>query len=254
VRQKFLIFERIPGGPIFSFKRFYILIFFLTIMFIKKIFENKIDDSVHKQFVRFGKGVYPGRAVVKITRQPEKIKIGTSFEMANDIVEFCSQISNSLKCSGLIFSKEKLELSGEKKKSGLLAYDINQDLTSDQIKKILEKCYITLLDIESPGISLKSKKKIPKPGKAGDSKIDDKFCQLELNTKFWPQVKSEFAFDLPEFKKALTVHTYTITDIIMPKGEKDFEKIRILAKRKGKIIRKITIDKQETLKEKGFEA
>ena len=58
-------------------------------MFIKKIFENKIDDSVHKQFVRFGKGRYPGRAVIKITKQPDKIKIGTSFEMANDLIEFC---------------------------------------------------------------------------------------------------------------------------------------------------------------------
>jgi hypothetical protein len=223
-------------------------------MFIKKIFENKIDDSVHKQFVRFGKGTYPGRAVVKITKQPDKIKIGTSFEMVNDMIEFCSQLSSNLKCSGIIISKEKLELPGEKKKTNLLEYNINQDLTSDQIKKILEKCYSCLLDIESPGISLKSKKKLPKPGKAGDAKIDDKFCQLELDTKYWPKIKAEFAFDMPDFKKALAVHTYTITDIIMPKGEKDFEKIRILAKRKGKITRKLTIDKQETSKEKDFEA
>ena len=223
-------------------------------MFIKKIFENKIDESVHRQFVRFGKGVYPGRAIIKITKQPDKIKIGTNFELANDVVEFCSQLSSNLKCSGIIISKEKLELPGEKKKAGLLEYNINQDLTSDQIKKILEKCYAILLDIESPGISLKSKKKLPKPGKAGDSKIDDKFCQLELDTKYWPQVKSEFAFDMPDFKKALTVHTYTISDIILPKGEKDFEKIRLMAKRKGKITRKITLDKQETIKEKDFEA
>lgn len=224
-------------------------------MFIKKIFENKIDDSVHKQFVRFGKGTYPGRAVTKITKQPDKIKIGTSFEMVNDMIEFCSQLSSNLKCSGIIISKEKLDLPGEKKKTNLLEYNINQDLNSDQIKKILEKCYSCLLDIEAPGISLKSKKKLPKPGKAGDAKIDDKFCQLELDIKFWPKVKSEFAFDIQnDFKKALAVHTYTITDIIMPKGEKDFEKIRILAKRKGKIQRKLTINKIETSKEKDFEA
>jgi hypothetical protein len=135
-----------------------------------------------------------------------------------------------------------------------LVYEFNQEITSDQIKGLLEKGYATLLDIESPGISLKSKKKLPKPGKSEDAKIDDKFCQLELNTKYWPKVKSEFAFDLPDFKKALAVHTYTITDIILPKGEKDFEKLRILAKRKGKIIRKITLDKQEIVKEKDFEA
>ena len=224
-------------------------------MFIKKIFENKIDDSVHKQFVRFGKGIYPGRAVVKITKQPEKIKIGTSFEMANDVVEFCSSLSSNLKCSGLVLSKEKLDLPGEKKKTNLWIYEFSQELTSSQIKNLLEKGYATLLNIDAPGISLKSKKKLPKPGKSGDLKIDDKFCQLELNIKYWPQVKSEFAFDIQnDFKKALTVHTYTITDIILPKGEKDFEKLRILAKRKGKIARKITLDKQETVKERDFEA
>lgn len=86
-------------------------------------------------------------------------------------------------------------------------------------------------------------------------KIDDKFCQLELNIKFWPQVKKELAFDIQnDFKKSLAVHTYIISEIIMPKGEKDFEKIRLLAKRKGKITRKITLDKQEIVKEKDFEA
>ncbi len=224
-------------------------------MFIKKIFENKIDDSVHKQFIRFGKGRYPGRAVIKITKQPDKIKIGTSFEMANDLVEFCSSLSNHLKCSGLVLSKEKLDLPGEKKKTNLFEYTIDEELTSDQIKNLLEKGYATLLDLEAPGILLKSKKKLPKPGKAEDAKIDDKFCQLELDVKYWPKVKSEFAFDIQnDFKKALAVHTYTITDIIMPKNEKDFEKIRILAKRKGKITRKLTIDKQETIREKDFEA
>ncbi len=224
-------------------------------MFIKKIFENNIDESVHKQFVRFGKGTYPRRAVTKITKQPNKIKIGTSFELVNDIVEFCSSLSNNLKCSGLVVSKEKLDLPNEGKKAGLLEYDINLELTSEKIKSILEKCYAYLLDIESPGISLKSKKKLPKPGKSRDLKIDDKFCQLELDSKFWPQVKKEFCFDIQnDFKKALAVHTYTITDIILPKNEKDFEKIRILAKRKGKIIRKVTLDKKEIIKEKEFEA
>jgi len=235
-------------------------------MFIKKIFENKVDDSVHKQFVRFGKGVYPGRAAVKITKQPDKIKIGTSFEMANDMVEFISELGQNSKISGLILSKNEISslmkqrnIKGNSKtKSGGVYYenDIDeQEIDASALKELTLNSYACLLDIEAPGISLKSKKKLPKPGKSADAKIDDKFCQLELNAKYWQKVKSEFAFDIPnDFKKVLAVHTYTITDIIMPKGEKDFEKIRILAKRKGKITRKITIDKQETVKEKDFEA
>jgi hypothetical protein len=232
-------------------------------MFIKKIFENKIDDSVHKQFVRFGKGTYPGRAVIKITKQPEKIKIGTSFEMANDMVEFISELGGG-KVSGIVLSKEDISKSlhekgfydiDTSKKAGMFVSVIEQDCNPSELKELVSNSYACLLDIEAPGISLKSKKKLPKPGKSGDLKIDDKFCQLELNIKFWPQVKKELAFDIQnDFKKSLAVHTYIISEIIMPKGEKDFEKIRLLAKRKGKITRKITLDKQEIVKEKDFEA
>jgi hypothetical protein len=234
-------------------------------MFIKKIFENKIDDSVHKQFVRFGKGVYPGRAVIKITKQPEKIKIGTSFELVNDLVEFISSLGQNAKISGTVLSKNdisglmrqnNIKGNSETKSSGLY-YENNideQDISPGALKELALNSYACLIDIESQGITFKCKQKLPKPGKAGDLKIDDKFCQSEFSIMFWPKIKSEFAFDLPEFKKALAVHTYTISDIIMPKGEKDFEKIRLMAKRKGKITRKITLDKQEILKEKDFEA
>ena len=34
--------------------------------FINKIFSGIVDDSVHEQFTRFGKGIYNGRAVVKL--------------------------------------------------------------------------------------------------------------------------------------------------------------------------------------------
>jgi hypothetical protein len=233
-------------------------------MFIKKIFESRIDDSVHKQFVRFGKGTYPGRAVIKITKQPEKIKIGTNFEMANDVVEFIAEISGG-KISGIVLSKK--DISGimrqnnikgtSETKSGGLYYKNNideQEISSEALKELATNSYAPLLDIEAPGISLKSKKKLPKPGKSADSKVDDKFCLLELDKKLWPQVQKEFCFDLGDFKKALAVHTYVITDIILPKGEKDFAKIREMAKRKGKVLRKITIDGKESIKEKDFEA
>ena len=41
--------------------------------------------------------------------------------------------------------------------------------------------------------------------------IDDKFCQLEADLKFWPQIKE--AFMLPECKKAKISHTFLIEEI-----------------------------------------
>src|SRR3989338_4548122 len=125
-------------------------------------------------------------------------------------------------------------------------------MQSRQIKEIKNKTYAMLLDAETPGLSLKIKKKLPKPGKSGEGKTDDKFCQLEADLKYWNQISE--AFMLPDCRKCKISHTYVIEDIVMPEGEKDPEKIRLLAKRKGKIIRKTEADKQESQEEKNFEA
>jgi len=75
---------------------------------------------------------------------------------------------------------------------------------------------------------------------------------LETEVKYWPQIQE--AFMLPDCKKTKIKHTFIITDIILPQGEKDFVKIREMAKRKGKIIRKSEVDKEERTEEKDFEA
>ena len=219
-------------------------------MFIKKIFENKQDNSVHSQFVRFGKGIFGMRAVINARISGNQVKVSSTFELANDLVNFCSSLSPKIKVSGIVLSKEKLSLENERKKTGLLEYNIARESSSDELKSILEKCYFTLLDCSAAGIELKIKKKLPKPGKSGEAKVNDKFCTLDLNLKFLSKFKEEFFWDTQSFKKARAEHTFIITDIIMPAGEKDFEKIRQEAKRKGKIIRKAIVDGNEIVKEK----
>jgi hypothetical protein len=226
-------------------------------MFIKKIWENKQDDSVHKQFVRFSKGTYAQRAVINARKTPQSLKISSTFELANDFVDFVSSLAASLKVSGLVLSKEKLELENERKKSGIYEYEIEKTINSQELKKILEKCYFCLVDCEAQGILLKIKRRLPRPGKGPDAKVNDKFCSLELANQYETQFNKEFLFDIPTYKKVKIGHTYEITEIVMPKElakEKNFEKLRILAKRKGKIIRKTIVDGKENVKEKEFEA
>ncbi len=225
-------------------------------MFIKKIFDNQADESVHKQFVRFGKGIFENRAVVN-ARKNSIIKIGTSFEYTNDLVLFCSSLAKELSVSGIIFSREDISsiIDEEgRKKAGLFSYEIAKKLDNEKIKEIAAKAYAMLLDCEAEGISLKIKKKLPKPGKGGKAKQDEKFCILQLDKKFWASIKEEFFFDIENFKKANIKHGFLIEEIIMPEGEKDFEKIRLMAKRKGKIIRHILVDGKSLEKEKSFEA
>ncbi len=217
--------------------------------FIKKIWQEN-SENAHYQFVRFSKGQFENRAILNLMRT-SKIKLKGSFEWANDFVEFVSELENAkdMKFSGIILSREKLELDNEKKKKKVFQYEV-LEIGLEKINEIKNKAYSMLLSGVGEGIVLKIKKKLPKPGKSAD-KIDDKFCQLELDLKFWAQVKEVFM--LPECKKCKISHVFEINEIIIPKGEKDFEKARLLAKRKGKIIRKLEVDKQESVDEKDFE-
>ena len=218
--------------------------------FIKKVFNDRVDESVHVQFTRFGKGNYGRRGLLNLWKT-KIVKIKGSFEFANDFTSFVANL-NGVVFSGNIWSKEEIEGLSGKKKGEKWAYEV-KDFSSEDVKKIENQVYYFLLDGEGEGIKLKIKKKLPKPGKS-EKKIDDKFCQMELDEKYYEKAKEEFFWDLPNGKKISVEHNFIIENIIQPKDEKDFARIRELAKRKGKIIRKATIDGEESTKEINFEA
>jgi len=230
--------------------------------FIKKIDEKRIDESVHSKFIRFGKGEYHGRFVMNFWKT-KNIKIKSSFEFANDFILICSDFGNCW-ISGVVLSKQDISKimlknnikgNSETKKGGLY-YENNiplQEIKKEQLQELEKASYFTLLDVEGNGFKLKIKKKLPKPGK-DEAKTDDKFCQLEADEKYYPKIKEDFLWDLPESKKIQLKHSIFVKEIIMPEGEKDFAKIRELAKRKGKIIRNAYIDGKEISVEYEFEA
>ena len=208
---------------------------------LRKIFENKADEDAHRYFVRFGKGEYRGRFLLSF-RKSQKIKVYGSFEWANDFVKLANELK-TLKFSGKILMKDKIAGKEGKKKAGVFVYEIESSLLSEY-----ENAYHYLLDANDSEIVLKIKKALPKPGKS-EAKIDDKFCSLELDLKYWQQVREAFFWDVPECKKVEISHTLQINEIVMPKGIDDPEEIRRLAKRKGKIIRKVNADGKEIVKE-----
>ena len=208
--------------------------------FIKKIFLNEVDESAHRQFVRFGKGEYNRRALINLWKT-KTVKVKGSFEFASDFALFTANLGE-VTFNGNIWSKEEIpELGKGKKKEGKWIYEV-KDLSSEGVKRIDNEVYCFLLNGEGDGIKLKTKAKLPKPGKSED-KVDDKFCQLELDEKYYPKAKEDFFWDLPDGKKISVEHKFIITEIVMPKTEeKDFAKIREMAKRKGKIIRISNVD------------
>lgn len=216
--------------------------------FIKKIWQGN-GECVHNYFIRFGKGKFDGRAVLFL-QKASNVKLRGSFEWATDFANLVAELVPA-NFSGVLLSKQNIpELGSGKPKSGIFQYDILAD--SQKILGLKDKAYCMMLDAEGPGISLKMKKKLPKPGKSGEAKVDDKFCVLEADIKYWQMIKE--AFMLPECRKARISHTYIIEEIILPQGETDFAKMRELAKRKGKILRKMEIDGNISSEEKSFEA
>lgn len=214
--------------------------------FLRKIVEHAGDTDSHRYFVRFGKGTYARRFLMK-SEVGKKVKIRTSFELANDLVAFVRELK-SARFSGKVLSKEKIAGYDGRKKAGVFVYEVEEiDVSS------FGNAYYHLLDMSDPEITLKIKKSLPKPGK-NEEKIDDAFCSLDLDPKYWNAAREVFFWDVPEGKKIVIEHELIINDIELPAGENNPVKIRELAKRKGVLVRKITVDGKEFEKKYEIEA
>lgn len=213
----------------------------MAIFFINKIVKKEIDDSVHRKFTRFSKGIFENKAVMNISRNG-KIKISGTYDIVNDLVEFLASISSSLKISGILMSRGQISGFQGKEKKGIYNYELNETIDGKKLSEIVKNSFYALLDCSGNGVELKTKKKLPRPSSKGIDKVNDKYVVCSLDIKFWPQVKNEFLFDLPDGKKFRMIHRYDIKEIVMPKGEKDFEKIRVMAKRKGRLSRNSEVD------------
>jgi hypothetical protein len=232
--------------------------------FIKKIVDEKTDELTHLQFQKFSRGEFTNRALIKAKQSKGKFTINTSAEFANDLVRSLAKKLGGTKTNftGVIVSTN--DLTGElnfKSKSqfqGVKKYFIEGEMSGEEIIKLLDKFpkAFFALSFSAGDSQLKVKPKAPTSGKPksakeGDDKIKADFCKLTTMDK---DLGHSFVFEKPEFQEAEIVHTFKITEIIMPKGETDFAKIREMAKRKGTIVRKTKIDGKEIIKEIGFEA
>ncbi|NCO17991.1 hypothetical protein COT60_01105 [Candidatus Pacearchaeota archaeon CG09_land_8_20_14_0_10_30_9] len=231
--------------------------------FIKKIVDKKIDELVHAQFQKFSRGIFKDRAVLKVKKSKGKYTINSSSEFANELIFIMAQKLGNKKTlvSGAVVStsnlKEKIDFKEIKQFQGVKRYLIEKEMSGDElVKLILEfpKTFFGLsfqIDEEN---SLKVKPKAPKSGKPGKGDEEPKadFCKLITNDS---ELGKSFVFEKNDFKTAEIKHEFVIEEIILPQTEeKDFAKIREMAKRKGKIIRYANIDGLKSIKEYEFTA
>ncbi len=233
-------------------------------MFIKKIFEGNVDNLVHLQFQKFSKGNFKNKAMIKASHSKDKYSIATTAEYANELVRMLSEkiMNNKIHVSGAVITTMdltgKLDFKDKKQFMGVKQYIMDSDMSGTEILDLCNKLPLAFmaLSFKFGNYELKIKAKAPKsakPSTKGEAAPKIDFCKFITTDK---SLVSNILFDinLDSFKKVEITHEFVITDLILPKNETDFAKIREMAKRKGKIIRKINLDGKEIVKEKEFEA
>ena len=240
--------------------------------FIKKIFENKeSDELVHSQFTKFSKGEFPDRAMIRAKNSKGNYTISTTSEYAKEIIisiaekladkptQVTGAIISALDLEGFEYDKKKMAI-------GVRKYMIyNKEMTGNEIIEFcnkIEKAFFGL-SFSTENTILAIKPKSPKSTKgAGNQKKEDakaKINFIKIKTTDKDLIKTLFLDDELEFKKIEIKHNFIIDNIIIPESEMgsskeeiDFAKIRELAKRKGKIIRRVEVDGKEVVKEADF--
>ncbi len=235
--------------------------------FIKKVFDNSVDESVHLQFQKFGKGIFKDRALIKAKNSNGKYTINTSAEFANELVRIVAEMlgSEKTKVTGAIVSTSdltgKIDFYDKKQFQGVKRYMIDSEMSGNEIIEMLDKFpksfFALSFECKKNNTSLKIKPKAPKSGKPsskGDDTPKADFCKIVTTDS---EIGKSFVFEKQDFKEAEITHTFVIENLIIPeelKNSKDFALIREAAKRKGKVIREAKIDGTPYKQEAEFEA
>ncbi len=229
--------------------------------FIKKVFNNEVDEGVHLQFQKFSRGEFLNRALIKAKKVKNNYTILTTAEFANELVRTVAEKLGEEKThvTGAVISTldmdKEIDFKSKKQFMGIKQYVIDKHMSGNEITSLIERLpkAFFALSFSGKGDVLKIKPKTPKSAKpkTKEEKPKPDFCKLTTSDE---KIAKDFIWEKPDFKDAEISHDFMIKELIVPRDEKDFAVAREKAKRKGIIIRRATIDGRETAVEKEFEA
>jgi hypothetical protein len=228
---------------------------------IKNIFEGKLTETDHGEFIKFSKGVFSNRYLIEAKKQKDSWAIKAGPEFVNSIVRMClEKESSDVEITGVVVSTFKIEDAGLpieriKQFMGIKQAVINAKVAPSKILSAIDRYprAFFALSFSSQLCQLKIKAKAPKsakPATTGEKEPKAEFCSLKT---FNESIIRDILFDVPEFKEAKVKHTITINEIILPKGISDPVQMRELSKRKGVLKREINADGRNIVKEASFE-
>jgi len=254
--------------------------------FLKKIINNpKLEDlankhmDVHRHFYRYSRGEFTGPAI-KLQQTSTKFALKGSLEYEDLVQELVlKSISveeveiEGILITGKDISERLRELNLEwdfKESTGKTKNFKAKFIETLQIEKIInlidefrEYGYF-LLDFKlGKWVKVDTKKRLPRPSKKKpiDDDVSDRvqFCKgytdhtEENNKMIIDEVLYDFKDEVPEDWSKITLrNNYKIDEIAIPRDIKDSRLLRILAIRKGKLIRTAKIDDEVVEKQYPF--
>ena len=250
--------------------------------FTSKLALGKSDNAVHMKLTKFSKGDFDGPAI-EVSAKGKSMTMNGSAEYEDIIGSILANLAPpqlELKISGSVASNndhsETLRSVGldlnMKHPKGKTRYEVKiaeKTILAEKLRDLYSKLMgesTILLTIKpvsgGKDWSMSTKKSYPRPATKGDLKgPDTDFCKAvvpvsdEGTRLVLSEVVPDFK-DLPQgtFKQLELSNLYRITDVILPenRGELDFAEVRIKAKRKGVLVRKVSIDGREFTKEMEF--
>ncbi|NHJ24340.1 MAG: hypothetical protein EAX89_07175 [Candidatus Lokiarchaeota archaeon] len=256
--------------------------------FLKRIIETPILEDptqnymeVHRHFYRYSKGIFIGPAL-KISQSKTKITLKGSHEYEDLIQEL---VVRSIKDQLIQFEIKGTLITGSDPSNLISSLGFNWDIkrstgqtknykatildrtNRDQLLKAIEtlrkNSYLLISLNVNANCKITTKKNIPQPSK---KKIEDddinqriQFCtgylvNSENNLEILiEEALPDFRSEIPNDWKSITIlNNYKITDIILPTNIQDSRLLRIMAIRKGKLIRTVEIDNEVIEKQYSF--
>ena len=244
--------------------------------FLKKIIESpNLEDpakqhiDVHRHFYRYSKGEFLGPAL-KISKSNTRITLKGAHEYEDLILEVVvnSLSEEEVKIKGILISGNDIsdliknlgfdwilkKSTGQTKnyKANILSTTIKETLL-ESIEAFRKTSYYLISFNINPTCKVTTKKRIPQPSK---KKVEEdvvnkriQFCSGVMNNTehnlrtILDSALPDFKSELPNNWKSITIlNNYTINQIEIPTNIKDTRMLRIMAIRKGKMIRSVEID------------
>lgn len=244
--------------------------------FLEKLTKNPNLDNpsedhmdVHRHFYKYSRGEFIGPAI-KVNKTSTRITIKGSVEYEDLVQEIVVSTvdEDKIKINGVLITGRdisdqimelglewKLSRSTGKTKNYKVKFtdEVTKNQLLDMIKSFRPNSYLLLTFTMNNTCKVSTKKRLPQPSKkkVEDDDINKRigFCSGVVNNSekniqlLTEKILPDFKSELPKKWKKMTItNNYMIDEIEVPKNLKDTRLMRIMAIRKGKLIRTLDVD------------